>query len=45
MRILAVILLSTFVPWGAANPAPLPDLSWLAGDWRRCVDGEIVEER
>ena len=29
----------------AARAAPLPDLSWLAGDWRRCKDGEIVEER
>ena len=28
----------------AARAAP-PDLSWLSGDWRRCKDGEIVEER
>ena len=24
---------------------PAPDLSWMSGDWRRCRDGEIVEER
>ena len=29
----------------AARAAPAPDLSWLSGDWRRCRDGEIVEER
>ena len=29
----------------AAHAAPAPDLSWLSGDWRRCKDGEIVEER
>jgi len=29
----------------AAAAAPAPDLSWLSGDWRRCRDGEIVEER
>jgi hypothetical protein len=29
----------------AARAAPAPDLSWLSGDWRRCKDGEIVEER
>ena len=28
----------------AARAAPA-DLSWLSGDWRRCQDGEIVEER
>jgi len=28
-----------------AHAAPAPDLSWLSGDWRRCRDGEIVEER
>ena len=28
----------------AARAAPA-DLSWLSGDWRRCHDGEIVEER
>jgi Domain of unknown function (DUF6265) len=25
--------------------AAAPDLSWLGGDWRRCKDGEVVEER
>ena len=29
---------------GLARAAP-PDLSWMSGDWRRCKDGEIVEER
>ena len=29
----------------AGHAAPAPDLSWLSGDWRRCKDGEIVEER
>ena len=28
-----------------AAPAAPADLSWLSGDWRRCKDGEIVEER
>ena len=28
----------------AARAAP-PDLSWMSGDWRRCKEGEIVEER
>ena len=28
-----------------AQAAPPVDLSWLAGDWRRCKEGEIVEER
>ena len=28
----------------AARAAP-PDLSWMSGDWRRCTEGEIVEER
>ena len=45
MRMGFVILLSMLVLPGAAQSAPLPDLSWLAGDWRRCRDGEIVEER
>ena len=27
------------------HAAPAPDLSWMSGDWRRCRDGEIVEER
>ena len=29
----------------SSHAAPPADLSWLAGDWRRCKDGEIVEER
>ena len=29
---------------GTAHAAPA-DLSWMSGDWRRCKDGEIVEER
>ena len=33
-----------FLP-DAVLAAPLPDLAWLSGDWRRCKDGEIVEER
>jgi hypothetical protein len=28
-----------------AHAAPAADLSWMSGDWRRCKDGEIVEER
>ena len=27
-----------------ARAAP-PDLAWMSGDWRRCKEGEIVEER
>ncbi len=43
MRTLAfVLLLGSTTLIGAA---PTVDLSWLAGDWRRCKDGEIVEER
>jgi hypothetical protein len=37
--------LSMLVLSGGVHAAPPPDLSWLAGDWRRCKDGEIVEER
>jgi Domain of unknown function (DUF6265) len=29
----------------ATHAAPAADLTWLSGDWRRCKDGEIVEER
>ena len=29
----------------AAARAEPTDLAWLSGDWRRCKDGEIVEER
>lgn len=44
MRMLLVGL-SMLVLSGGVHAAPPPDLSWLAGDWRRCKDGEIVEER
>ena len=45
MRMLVVMVAAmVFVP-DAARAAPLADLSWLSGDWRRCKDGEIVEER
>lgn len=42
MRRLAPLLLlaATAVP-----AAPTDDLAWMSGDWRRCRDGEIVEER
>lgn len=45
MRKLALMLVSMTVAASAARAAPALDLSWLAGDWRRCKDGEIVEER
>jgi hypothetical protein len=38
---IALLLLAA----GAARSAPSADLAWLAGDWRRCKEGEIVEER
>ena len=38
------LLLAAFSP-AAAYAAPAPDLSWMSGDWRRCLRGEIVEER
>ena len=45
MRMLVVMVAAmVFLP-DAARAAPLADLSWLSGDWRRCKDGEIVEER
>ncbi len=37
-----IVLLFAVTLAHAAPPAPW---SWLAGDWRRCQDGEIVEER
>ena len=40
---LFLVLALAFVA-GVAHAAP-PDLSWMSGDWRRCKDGEIVEER
>ena len=45
MRMLVVMVASILFLPDAARAAPLPDLSWLSGDWRRCKDGEIVEER
>ena len=45
MRMLVVMVAAMVFLSGAARAAPLPDLSWLSGDWRRCQDGEIVEER
>jgi hypothetical protein len=45
MRLLVVVPVSMLLAAAAARAAPLPDLSWLGGDWRRCKDGEIVEER
>lgn len=43
MRVLVFVFAATLT--SAASAAPAPDLSWLSGDWRRCKDGEIVEER
>ena len=45
MRMPVLMSMSLLVLSGAVRAAPLPDLSWLGGDWRRCKDGEIVEER
>ena len=45
MRMLIAMVATMVFLSGAARAAPLPDLSWLSGDWRRCKDGEIVEER
>jgi hypothetical protein len=45
MRTAVVLLLATISSLGAhAAPAAI-DLAWLSGDWHRCKDGEIVEER
>jgi Domain of unknown function (DUF6265) len=38
-------LLVILGPTTLARAAPSADLSWLSGDWRRCAEGEIVEER
>jgi hypothetical protein len=40
MRTIALLFVTTL-----AHAAPAAEWSWLAGDWRRCHDGEIVEER
>jgi hypothetical protein len=42
MRMLVVAVVMLVLP-GAVRAAP--DLSWLSGDWHRCRDGEVVEER
>ena len=44
MRMLVVVCVGMLVLSEPARAAA-PDLSWLAGDWHRCKDGEIVEER
>ena len=44
MRTTIAWLLATAASVGHAAPAA-NDLAWLSGDWRRCKDGEIVEER
>jgi hypothetical protein len=41
IALLLVVVCSTTL----VRAAPIADLSWLAGDWRRCQNGEIVEER
>ena len=41
----SIALLLTAVVTIVAHAAPAPDLGWMSGDWRRCKDGEIVEER
>jgi hypothetical protein len=45
MRMWVVMVASMVLLPDAARAAPLADLSWLSGDWRRCKEGEIVEER
>ena len=45
MRMLVVMVASMLFWPDAVRAAPLPNLSWLSGDWRRCKEGEIVEER
>ena len=45
MRLVLVAVMSMLAFPVAAPAAPLPDLSWLSGDWRRCQGDEIVEER
>jgi hypothetical protein len=42
---LALVCSATMTTATLARAAPDVDLSWLAGDWRRCRAGEIVEER
>ena len=45
MRAMVLMAVSMLALARAAAAAPLPDLSWLSGDWRRCQADEIVEER
>jgi len=40
MRTIFLLFVATL-----AHAAQATDWSWLGGDWRRCHDGEIVEER
>lgn len=45
MRSTIVLLLATTTSLFAHAAPAASDLLWLSGDWRRCADGEIVEER
>ena len=41
-----VVLVAAAAAVSAARAAPAAsELAWIAGDWRQCRDGEIVEER
>ena len=43
IHLLLAIAAAAPCPTRAAPPAS--ELAWLAGDWHRCRDGEVVEER
>lgn len=45
MRTTIAFLLATTTSLFAHAAPTASDLAWLAGDWHRCKDGEIVEER
>jgi len=45
MRMIVAGVVASLAFPAVAHAAPLPDLSWLSGDWRRCQPNEIVEER
>ena len=45
MRTTIAFLLATTTSCIAPAAPAAGDLAWLSGDWRRCKDGEIVEER
>ena len=46
MRIPIALFLAGAAAMPAVHAAPAAsELSWLAGDWRQCRDGEVVEER